>query len=186
VNRREIAVNTLLGFVLIFIWALPFLLAMLVIHYVSPIFHAAIENYLPWLARSDDAMFYGVLSLSLLIAGRDHFRKQNWRNGFLSIALAAMMLISLVRFHSYFQPDYTFVPVFLMLCIPWNAPLSRNEFILTGLLAGVGFTATMGFLGSGALPRFVAAFTGLGLFVWVIRRLRDDGSSPQPLSPVAR
>jgi hypothetical protein len=184
VNSREIAVNTLLGFVLIFTFALPFLLALLVIQYVSPIF-AAIENYLPWLGRSADAIFYGVLSLSLLIGGRDYFRKQHWRNGFLSIALIAMMLILHVHFQSYFQSEHTFLLVLLILYIPLNAPVSRNEFILAGLLVSAGFAASVGLLGSGALPRFIADFTVLGLFVWGLRRLRNERSSPQPLSPAS-
>ena len=195
VSRREIFVNTLLGFLLVSVFCLPFFLGLVVIRFVFKTAASLITNLWPQLAHPSDEVFLGFLALVMLTSAIGHLRKQRWQNAFLSFAVIATSLsiwLSSARLLPGHQ-ELALLPWTVLLIVglmPGEARLTRFEFILGCVIVAAVLAVNDGLLGSDGLRRTVATFAGLGMLLVVGLQIRERwnghrNTGPQaPLSPV--
>lgn len=190
-SRREIAINTLIGSVLILIFACPFAAAFAAIVFASRAINTAVKHFWPGMAHPGDIAFYGFFALLLLISGIGDLRKRRWRNAFLSFAAVAMIVSVFFA-----RPDSRFglggsLAIFVilpMLAIPADSGPTRPHFLGAASIVFFVVAINSGLLGSGTLARTVANCVLVGVFLWfaidVRRRWSVINSDQQaPISP---
>jgi hypothetical protein len=185
-SRREIAINTLLGSVLILIFACSFAAAFAAIVFASRAINIAVKHFLPGMAHSGNVAFYGFFGILLLISGIGDLRKRRWRNAFLSFAAVALIL-SIV----FASPDSMFglsgslaiFAILPVLGIPADSSPTRPQFLGGASIVFFVVALNAGLLGSGTLARIVADCVLVGAFLWfaidVRRRWSVINAEPQ-------
>jgi hypothetical protein len=188
-GRRDILVNTLLGFFLVFVFALLFLLAVAALGVVLKNAGLLIARFWPQLAHSQEAVFLGLIALAELKSAIGHLRKRHWRNAFLSFAAVPMILsIWLAAAHSSFGLDgsYWIAILFLIFSIPVESVATRFHFFAAASGICAVIATNTGLLGSGLLARIVSDCVLAGVFLWfasAIRHNRYDPKNPGPQTP---
>jgi hypothetical protein len=189
-SRREIVVNTLLGLLLISVWALPFLLAFAVIKGAGLL----ITHFWPQLAHSQDAVFLGFMASGVLACAIRRSHERRWRSAFLSFAAFSMILSfwfadprSLFSFNGENWIAIIFVTFFIL---PDSAPTRFHFFAAASAITAV-IAVNTGLLGSGLIARIVSDCVFAGLFIWWLTYAREllngpENADPQaPLSPTS-
>ncbi len=189
-NRREIAVNVLIGSVLVLTFACLVAAAFGAVGLAAYATNMAVKHFLPGIARPGDIVFYGFFALLLLISGIADLRKRRWRNAFLSFAAVAMILsIFFARPESRFglSGSLAIFVILPMLAIPADSGPTRPHFLGAASIVFFVVAINTGLLGSGALARIVANCVLVGVFLWLaidVRRrwsvINSDQQAPIP------
>jgi hypothetical protein len=181
-NRREIAVNVLLGFLLLLIFAFLFAAGIGAIGFSLTAMHLAAKHFFPELTRSSDVGFYAFLGLAALISGIAHLRNGLCRNAFLSVSAFAMTLfLCSAGANAAFAPDGTFgmfAFVAILSGIPTDRSLSRSRFLSTSSMIAVLIAVSSGLLGSGPLARIVGDVALVAVFIRFLFDLRQTWATP--------
>jgi hypothetical protein len=178
-SRRNILVNTLLGFFLISVFALLFFLAVGALGVVLKAGNLFITRFWPQLAHSQDTIFLGLIASVVLTSAIGHLRKRRWQNAFLSFGIAAAMLsIWLAPSHSLGgQPALALVPwtFFLIFAIlPGDVRLTRFEFILGNSIVAALVAINAGLLGPDRLSNVVAICAQLAIVLLMVLHVRQN------------
>jgi hypothetical protein len=188
-GRRDILVNTLLGLLLVFVFALPFFLALVVLSFVLEAAGLLIARFWPQWAHSQEAVFLGLIALAELTSAIGHWRKRQWRNAFLSFAAVPMILsIWLAAAHSSLglNGPYWIAILFLIFSIPLESVATRVNFFVAASGICAVIAVNTGMLGSGLIARIVSDCVLAGVFLWfanAVRHNRYGLKNPGPQTP---
>jgi hypothetical protein len=194
-SRREIVVNTLLGILLITVWALPFLLALAAAAYLVGPMNRLVKLVFPTIHDPANMLFFCLFGAMLLVGGICLMRKRRWMNAFLSFASAPMLLsIWLADSHSPLglNGSFWFVAILPLLAIPADSDSARPQFFLVASTIGAVIAVNTGLFGSGPVARISADIVTAALLVWFVIDTRQYWSSsdspveqvpPSPVSP---
>ncbi len=184
-NWREITLNTLLGFLLVLIFAIPFALGIVALGFVFNAVDLTIKHLLPGFGRHSDVAFYAFLCLWSLISGIDHLRKRLWPSAFLSLTLIPTSVSFLVYVtKSVFGDDKLFVMIWIVILLTSRLRPTRLEFMGSAFVIGASFAINTQLLGSGIVARIamycvIVAIMGLaGAYFRRERLLRDQPELP--------
>lgn len=173
-GRREIAVNALLGAILLIAFAIPCLVLIgaggLLLYGVS----AAVRHFLPGLAESRDLIFYGVLSAWALVSGFKHVFKRQWTSAFVSFTIIPMIASAwFAGAHSPLHKDGLFVfPWFVLILSSTGSVVQRFDFLMSAFIVSACIAVNTGVLGSGELQQYAAYSVLLTAFLWFVVQFR--------------
>ena len=182
---REMVVNTLLGLLLVFIFAAPFIVGIVVFDYTSNAVNLAVKHYMPSFAHHSDVAFYSLACLSSLISGIGQLRKRLWSSAFLCLALIPM-IVSFLAYGagSVFGDDKLLVIIWIVILLTSRLRPTRLEFMGSAFVIGASFAINTQLLGSGIVARvamYCVILTIMGLAGAYFRRehwLRDQPELP--------
>jgi hypothetical protein len=177
-RSREIAVNTLLGILLVSVFLLPFLFLAGILEYAVS-FSTQLLRIIPPTLRSESAVFGALLCFLCLINGITGIRKQNWRSAFLFFTFIPM-IFSMWYAHSLLTIDGVFFRWFMFFVVleqidpsglsKLPANRSRFDFFTGTSIAGTIIAINTGLLGSGEVSH-VASVCVLSATVIVFFRI---------------
>lgn len=192
-NRRDILVNTLLGFFLVSVFALLFFFAFAALVVVLKAGNLFITRFWPQLAHSQDTIFLGLIAFVVLTSAIGHLRKRRWQNALLSFGIAAAMLSSwlapsrsLGGQQALGQQALALVPwtFFLIFAIlPGDSRLTRFEFILGNSIVAALVAINAGLLGPDRLSNVVAICAQLAIVLLIALHVRQRWSSEKNPGP---
>jgi hypothetical protein len=185
-NWREIAVNALLGVLLVLIFAIPFALGIFALGFVFSAVDLTIKHFLPGFGRHSDLAFYGFVCIWSLISGIGHLRKRLWSSAFLCFAvIPATVSFVLAASGSAFGDDKLFVMIWiLIILLTSRSRPTRLEFMESALVIAASFAINTGLLGSETVARlamYCVILAIMGLFGGKVRReqwLHDRAEVP--------
>jgi hypothetical protein len=193
-SRREIVVNTLLGILLISVWALPFLVALVAAAYLAGPIGGVVKFVFPAIHDPANVLFFCSFGAMLLVGGIRLMRKRRWVNAFLFFAGVPMLLsIWLADSHSPlgFNGPFWVSSLFPILATPADSAPTRSQFFIGASTICAVIAANTGLFGSGSVARISADLVTALLVVWFVIYMRPHWSSPKspveqvPASPVS-
>jgi hypothetical protein len=190
-SRRDIVVNTLLGLLLVSVFALPFFLGIAILPVVLKGAGLAIASFWPKLAHPQNAAILVLIALCALTPAVVHSRKRRWRNAFLSFAALPMILsIWFADAHSSFglNGDYWIVILLVAFSSPPDSAPTRFHFFAAACAISAVVAVNTGLLGYGLIARIVSDCVFAGLFIWFVvdaRRNWNGTKDPGPQAPLS-
>jgi hypothetical protein len=189
-NRRELAVNVLIGSALLLILFAVFAGGFGAIGLAFYLLNASVKHFFPALVRREDLVFYALICIWSLIKGIGHLRKRRLTNAFLSLAMIpSCASVGLADPHSPLQDNSFFIwPLLLVMLILSDSPLTRLEFMLGGFVVSATIAVNAGLLGTGTLAQvttdsvFVSVIAVIAIY---FRRKPRRGFGQQPPSPTS-
>lgn len=190
-NRRETAINALLGVLLLFAFGLcvaACFAAMLVAFYVTGLLF---NLFLPEVSQPPVYTFYGLLVIYCLWYAVRHLRKGRWWNAFFSFAMIPILISSLLSGpHSFLGQtlDYSAIWCLVFFTVNNCAP-TRYELMLGSFVVAAAIAVNTGLLGSGTAAQVtVYCISGavLSMFVLHFRRQQIQQSTSQPNTLLGR
>jgi hypothetical protein len=184
-SRRDVVVNTLLGFLIITAAVVLFLLfvgaAALVLWSVDYL----AKRYFPGVVHRGSLAVSVIFGVSSLVAGVGHLRRRRWRNAFLSLTVVPLVAsIWFADTHSPFGRD-RFTSIWLALIVlftPQDSLLPRSQFFLGALIAGAVVAINCGLFGSEVFAHAISGCILLAAFILLVIQGRRRWSSGEPHS----
>jgi hypothetical protein len=192
-SRRDVAVNTLLGTILLLVLLVYFAAIALIFLFGFLGFDWVVRLAVHGLKVPTVLVAFGVLMLWYCI--RD-VRKRHWRNAFLffvSAPLAVFAWFTSIPPSSggngyaglYVLPVLSMFPVFIVMSTAGNANLDRLRFFLAAAVAVASMAVNSGLLGNGALARMIANFLLVAAAAWMIDGVWKGWRTTPPDQPLA-
>jgi hypothetical protein len=189
-SRRDIVINTVLGFLIVAIFLFPFLLFAVVAEYILRALNLSVGYLFPGTANLK-VVILAVFLIVSLVSAVGQVWKRRWRNAFLSFAMLPLFAsVCLADAHSLLGlrgPFWIFglLPIF---AIPEASGPTRSQFLLVASTICAVIAINTGLLGSGLVARIIAGCVLVGLALWFIIdvRQRDAGpTNPGPQAPLS-
>jgi hypothetical protein len=175
--RREVVINTLLGTLLVLIFAFLVAATFGLIASAAYAIRLAVGHFLPGMVRPWDAVFYGFVSLAILIGCAKQIGNRLWTNAFLSfIAALTIALPWLLNSNprTGLGDSLRFqVTWFVFLLLPQMTRISRGEFVACASVLAAAFALNVGLLGSGTLSTVAEISLSVAVIRWILIRARD-------------
>jgi hypothetical protein len=184
-NRRDLAINTLLGLLLVLIFAVPLALGIVALGFVSNAVDLTVKHFLPGFLRHSDLAFNGLWSVCFLVLGFVDLHRRRWLNGFLCFAAVPMILSFAFGTTGVAFGDGSFLTLcwYLVIMTP-GRPERRSAFMACAFGVTATFAINTGMLGSGTVARIMSycvILTVVALLGIQMRHnfwLRDSGGTP--------
>jgi len=189
VSRRDVVVNTLIGF---FLLAIAFLV---LLAYVAALWitiwtiKVLAKRFFPGVIVPFPVAMFIVLGITSLAAGVGHLRSRRWRNAFVSLALIPVgTSIWFADPRSPYGPDgFAYLWLTLLALFPVEKfLLPRSEFFLSASILMIVMAVNSGILGFGAFTHYLSVCTVLTAVVFFVIKARrrqaavDHDTSPMP------
>ena len=170
-------INTLLGALLVLIFAFLVAATFGLIASAAYAIRLAVGHFLPGMVRPWNSVFYGLVSLAILIGCAKQIGNRLWTNAFLSfIAALTIALPWLLNFNprTALGDSLRFqVTWFVFLLLPQMTRISRGEFVACASVLAAAFALNVGLLGSGALSTVAEISLSVAVIRWILIRARD-------------
>jgi len=187
---RGTALDVLIGTMLLLIFAggvAAYALALGVSLYAI---NLGVTRFLPALHHHEMSAILAILVFLSLVSGVRQARKHCWRNAFLSLAIAPMILSILFA-----NPGSAFglngswwaVCIFVILGVPSGSPATRFRFFVIASAVCTIVAVNAGLLGAG-LARIATDCVLVGCFAWLVKDARENWSgqkNPGPQAPLS-
>jgi hypothetical protein len=191
-SRRDIVVNTLLGLLLLLIFAVPCVLFVVVLSYLLQGGILAVKHFWPAIPNPPEIAIFGLLLVVSLVSGVRQLRKRDWTGAFLSFVIFPTMLsMWLSHIHTLVGGHASgLAPGAILLVIsilPGDRPMTRFKFVTGASLVGATVAVNTDLLGSGALGRLVAGCVVIGIFLRFAIDAREnwEPKNPGPRAPLS-
>jgi len=184
VNAKELAVNTLIGLLLLLAFVIPVTALLGAIGLAFYGLSLAAKSFLPGVPEY--FWFSALLCLFSIASGVGYLRKRFWSNALLSFSITGIALLAWFGGARRVDSSWGFLyPVFLLMLFPSDRSLRRWETALAGALVVAGILLNARFL-AGTAARVVSDCSFPVIFIWMAVQFRRGRFAGRNLSDLSQ